>query len=343
MSRLVVNRDGGKSDEYATHLVMQRAFTGEVVEGLLVTQDSPSASMNVRVQPGTIRIPSGSAPSNFWYECILDTAMPGEQVPIPASQSNPFWVYIVAYVDKSVTPDKTTVTNNSNDMFKFKAVAGTPASSPNRPTTAQITASSGSGGIGSTNPYAVISEVYVDASATQIVDAKITDIRKMLSPIRSGYDVLRIFTLPADSNSVSLKNLPLRENLRVIAHVIPSGNVNHQIAFNGDGSNSYSETYHFNGGVSTQSPSTSQLNVEAANGTYYEYIVIDITNRASLEKLGKLTATITQVGAGAAIQDFISKFKWANTSDQISRIDFNNTGTGKFAAGSRFTVLGSNF
>ena len=33
MSKLVFNRDGGKTDQYGTHLARQRVFTGEVGEG----------------------------------------------------------------------------------------------------------------------------------------------------------------------------------------------------------------------------------------------------------------------------------------------------------------------
>src|SRR3954469_11962457 len=46
-------------------LVRQRLFTGEVAEGCAAVANA-SPSMGVRVQAGTMRSPSGTAPANFW-------------------------------------------------------------------------------------------------------------------------------------------------------------------------------------------------------------------------------------------------------------------------------------
>ncbi len=60
MSRLVSNRDGGKTDQYATHLWHQRVFSGEVAEGCKVVANA-SPDMGIRVPAGTLRIPTGAA------------------------------------------------------------------------------------------------------------------------------------------------------------------------------------------------------------------------------------------------------------------------------------------
>src|SRR3954454_10393927 len=99
--------------------------------------------MVFRVQAGTLRIPSGTAPANFWYEAAIDTASPGEALTVTtANPSNPRRDYVVAYIDKGVTPS-TAVTNNSNGVLKLAVVAGTAASSPSDPTGSQITTAIG--------------------------------------------------------------------------------------------------------------------------------------------------------------------------------------------------------
>jgi hypothetical protein len=185
MSKLVFNRDGGKSDEYGTLLWHQRAFSGEVAEGCIVEANS-SPDMDVRVTAGTLRVPTGSSPSNFWYEAAIDTADPGEAVTIAAADpSNPRKDYVVAYIDTAVTPDYTTYTNNSNDMLVVDSVAGTPAGSPSYPNTAAIQAA-----IGASNPYIILAGIAVGTGVTQITTSDITDLRSVAYPITSNNAVL---------------------------------------------------------------------------------------------------------------------------------------------------------
>jgi hypothetical protein len=133
--------------------------------------------MGVRVQAGTLRIPDGTPPANYWYDCIIDTASPGEALTVTnANPSNPRKDYVVAYIDKTVTPT-TSVTNNSNNMLKLAVVAGTPASSPSFPNSSQINTAIG----GSTNPYVILASIDVAAGATQVTNANIHDTRLIVS------------------------------------------------------------------------------------------------------------------------------------------------------------------
>src|SRR5215213_1889407 len=153
MSRLAFNRDGGKTDEYGTHLVRQRLFTGEVAEGCAVVANA-SPDMGVRVQAGTMRIPTGTAPSNYWYEAWIDTASPGEALTVTtANPSNPRRDLVVAYIDEGVTRS-TSFTNNSNSVLKLAVVAGTAAGSPSDPNGAAIQSA-----IGASNPYIILARV----------------------------------------------------------------------------------------------------------------------------------------------------------------------------------------
>src|SRR3954449_11403889 len=171
MSRLAFNGDNGKTDEYGTLLVSQRLFTGEVAEGCQVVANA-SPSMGVRVQAGTMRIPSGTAPANFWYEAAIDTASPGEALTVTtANPSNPRRDLVVAYIDKGVTPS-TAVTNNSNGVLKLAVVAGTAGPTPSGPTGSQITTA-----IGASTPYIVLARIAVGTRVPQTTNSDVTDLR----------------------------------------------------------------------------------------------------------------------------------------------------------------------
>jgi hypothetical protein len=184
MSKICFNIDGGKSDEYGTFLAQQRLFTGEVGEGCAVAANA-SPSMGVRVQAGSFRIPRGTAPSNYWTLCAIDTASPGEAVTISTSNpSNPRRDLIVAYIDTAVTPT-TSVTNNSNNIVKLAAVAGTPAASPSDPNSAAIQAA-----IGASNPYIILARIAVGTGVTQITNSDITDLRQVIRPLNGSAALL---------------------------------------------------------------------------------------------------------------------------------------------------------
>jgi hypothetical protein len=172
VSKIVVNYNGGASDEYATFKGFNDAFSGQIIKGLDVVPNG-SANMTVRVNPGSGRIPTGTAPADYWYMISHDTTG-GEPVTITTAASSPRIDYVVAYVDKGVTAVQSPV-NNTNNVLKFVAVAGTPAASPVVPTTAQIQAA-----IGAANPYVILAQVAVAASTQQITTPNITDARTLI-------------------------------------------------------------------------------------------------------------------------------------------------------------------
>lgn len=80
---------------------------------------------------------------------------------------------IVAYIDNAVTPT-TSVTDNTNNILRFVAVAGTPASTPSAPSAVTIQSAVGAG-----NPYMVLWNVTIPAGATAMNTAVFTDQRKV--------------------------------------------------------------------------------------------------------------------------------------------------------------------
>lgn len=170
MSKLVFNRDGGKTDEFGHLLALMRFMQGEVIEGLQVAANG-SPNMSVNVPYGVAAIPTGSGATAYRYFVGLDAT---ENVAIPtANGSNPRNDLIVLWVDKSVTANQS-VTNNNNNMLKISVVSGTPASTPADPNVAAIQAA-----IGASNPYIILARVVVGASVTQINSGNIADLRSL--------------------------------------------------------------------------------------------------------------------------------------------------------------------
>ena len=169
MAKLVVNYNGGTSDEYATFKGLNEAFTGQVFKGFDVVPNS-TPNMTIKVNTGSGRIPTGTVPSDYYYMVSHDTTA-GESVTIATAAASPRIDYIVAYIDKGVTASASPV-NNANNVLKFAAVAGTPSGSPVVPTVGQIQTA-----IGAANPYIILAQIAVAASATTITTPNITDLR----------------------------------------------------------------------------------------------------------------------------------------------------------------------
>lgn len=175
MSKLVFNRDGGKTDEFGHLLALMRFMQGEVIEGLQVAANG-TPNMSINVPYGVAAIPVGSGATGYRYFVGLDAT---ENVAIPtANGSNPRNDLVVMWVDKSVTPNQN-VTNNNNNMLKISVVSGVPASTPADPNTAAIQAAIGAG-----NPYIILARVVTGAGVTQINNGNITDLRSLTGVTR---------------------------------------------------------------------------------------------------------------------------------------------------------------
>ena len=169
MTRRVFNYGGGMHSPAALTQFLRDALDGEVANGMEVVVGS---GMNVTVKSGTASV--GKDPS---YDInIIGT----ESVSVgAASPSNPTNTLIVAYVDRDVA-GSTAVTDNTNDVFKLKAVSGAAAATPSDPTTSAIQAA-----IGAANPFIILARVRKQAGATSVAEGDITDLRKMIT-LRDG-------------------------------------------------------------------------------------------------------------------------------------------------------------
>lgn len=172
----LTNRDGGLTDEEGHYKYLAAAFTGNVISGMSVGQNSP-LGMSVVVSGGDARVPYG----NYAYSVWIPSGSP-ETATIPtADGSNPRIDRIVLYVDRS--EDTQQVTPNNPGIAKIAVVAGTPGAVPVRPNDAAVNSAV------SNNPWINLADVAVGTGVTQITNANITDTRSMASAITNNLTV----------------------------------------------------------------------------------------------------------------------------------------------------------
>lgn len=143
----------------------------------VVASDTPDMDVHVSFGLGFIPQADGLQAFPIW----VHTAP--EDITIASNGSgNPRIDAIIAYIDKSATPDAQ-VTN----VAKITRVAGTASASPIAPTDEEIQTA-----IGSANPFIRLADVRVNSGATEITTANITDRREdyqvtLYNPLIQGH------------------------------------------------------------------------------------------------------------------------------------------------------------
>lgn len=166
MANKVYNMAGGLHSA-AAYSAFEDAQYGTCVANEMSFVVSAGTGMNVNISTGDGLISTGTG---FARRIGTDAV---NAVPVSAASSaNPRIDAVVAYIDNSVTPT-VNVVDNTNDILKFKVVAGTPASSPTQPTSSQIQTSVGAG-----NPYMVLAYATIPTGATSTSVATFVDARR---------------------------------------------------------------------------------------------------------------------------------------------------------------------
>lgn len=170
MTLYISNRDGnGKTDEQGHYRLPSIITAGTaLLPGLAVTQNSP-LGLSVLVAAGDYRIDTGNGYAyHGWNNVSTAVALS------TADSANPRIDSIVIYVDKGAATSASPP--NNPGIAKLIKVNGTPNAVPTAPNGATIQAAVGAG-----NPYIVLADVRVNALATQVTDANITDRRTRLT------------------------------------------------------------------------------------------------------------------------------------------------------------------
>ncbi|HJQ08005.1 MAG TPA: hypothetical protein VJ836_00825 [Candidatus Saccharimonadales bacterium] len=146
-------------------------------------------------------------------------------------------------------------------------------------------------------------------------------------------------TLSGSADSISVASLPARKFLKIIITTIASGSVSTLLRFNNDSAANYAFRVDSNGtGSSGVSQTSLFLDGASATSTYASAEVINV---AAQEKLvTSISMSKGTAGAGNAPSLRVGAGKWANTADQITRVDVVNTDAGDYLAGSEVIVLG---
>lgn len=166
MAIYLTNRDGGKTDEEGHYQFLASGFTGNVLDGLTLVQQSP-LSMKLNLTAGNARIPYGG----YAYTAYVKAGQTHEVTFGTANPSNPRIDRVVLYVDR--TEARQIVTPNNPDIVKVAVVAGTPAGTPTRPSDANVNTAV------SNNPWIDLADVRINAGVTQVTTANVTDKRIM--------------------------------------------------------------------------------------------------------------------------------------------------------------------
>ena len=147
---------------------------------------------------------------------------------------------------------------------------------------------------------------------------------------------------PATSDTITVSDLTAKKHLMIQTKIIASGTTNARLRFNNDTGSNYADRKSSNGG--SEGTVTSQTSIRIGTGVsanQNQLNTINIINEASKEKLVISESVKSATGAGTAPDRQEAVGKWANTSNQITRVDIMNTDSGDFAEGSEVTVYGT--
>lgn len=151
-------------------------------------------------------------------------------------------------------------------------------------------------------------------------------------------------TLGVAGDTITVSSIPARKYLLVLfSATATGGTLDTNVKFNNDGAANYAFYQSAALGVGGANVSQTSIGFEsgATDSGQASYGRMEILNITAKEK-SFLHKSVSQDAAGGATVAAVltNEGKWANTSAQINRIDWTNTGTGDFAIGSEVIVLG---
>ena len=158
----------------------------------------------------------------------------------------------------------------------------------------------------------------------------------------SSWERLADITLGTAGDKLDSGTITAKEHLRVEIHTIPTGGtIKEDVTFNNDSGSNYARRRSNDNAAESTNVSRTELEVYGDNTTD-RYLILDIINIANKEKLLIGEYHVNTVGVGNAPNRSNWVGKWANTSDQITRIEIDNgEGSGDYAVGSQMTIWGA--
>jgi hypothetical protein len=147
-------------------------------------------------------------------------------------------------------------------------------------------------------------------------------------------------SLSGTADAITISSISARKYLKIIISAEASGQTNLLLRFNNDTAGNYASRYSTSGAADATTTADTVMTLATAETTY-KFAVVHVVNDSTKEKLivGQTVSSNT-AGAGNAPGKWEFTGKWANTSNQVTRVDVINTGAGDFATGSLCLVLG---
>jgi hypothetical protein len=162
------------------------------------------------------------------------------------------------------------------------------------------------------------------------------------------WEELASVELGADGDNLSSGTISAKKYLWVQAAIMTSSagtNVKHEITFNNDTGSNYAQRYSYNGGADGTLTSRANWQLSAgSNNKGIAFLNFFIINNAANEKLCIGHAALSHIaGAGTVPRREEAVAKWANTSNQITEIDIDQTlASIDYKTGSILKVWGAN-
>ena len=149
-------------------------------------------------------------------------------------------------------------------------------------------------------------------------------------------------TLGSAGDTCNVTGLSNNKFIMILFHRITDGSTRGKLRFNNDSGSNYADRYNVNGGSEGTGTSNDNWNSQHYNMPNDSFWIAYFFNIASEEKLGiGYLNGRNSTGAGNAPNRGETVYKWANTSDVISQVNFFNDSTGDYESGTNATVLGS--
>jgi len=160
----------------------------------------------------------------------------------------------------------------------------------------------------------------------------------------ASWERLASVTQASDASTLSSGTFTAKKHLKVIGHTIQATPVEPDIRFNNDSGSNYTVRKNIDGGSDSTNVNLDRIYNfgYSPSGTGEAFTTMHIINIADKEKLVIFHNQYGSLGAGTAPTRREVVAKWTNTSDQITRIDFVDLGSGaSIDAGSTITVWGA--
>jgi hypothetical protein len=159
------------------------------------------------------------------------------------------------------------------------------------------------------------------------------------TPATSWKELDRV-TLTSSGADLDTGVFTAKDNIMILAHLLPDSTTANDLTFNGSTGNEYSYRFSNNDGADSTSHSQSKIDCRY-NSDQNTFLVSQWSNVSGKEKIGQIDTVHDEGGANSGSvpdrREMVAK--WTGTN-QINRVKFDKSTFNNFASGSELIVLG---